>query len=190
MWSFCDLPVPQYKLSCYYPNSKLGHTAAQKESVIFKYFPIVIVNVPLESIYMGKEVCVDNIGNDPRFGLGKINVPTFRATLPKGIKDGDFFEFKWNVPFFNGLTGVVVQEIEHPIFTRIGKDLHVDIFIRKEFALPDFTCKVKHLDGKYYSFNVSAEDSQSGTKKISGLGMCFEDENEAPGDLIINIHLQ
>lgn len=76
---------------------------------------------------------------------------------------------------------IVLREQPHPIFKRVGKDLHIDLKLRLYQSVYGFSKMITHLDGKNIMLKYDKMISSPNTTMVvrhMGMG----------GDLIVNIH--
>jgi DnaJ-class molecular chaperone len=76
---------------------------------------------------------------------------------------------------------IVLHEQPHPIFKRVGKDLHIDLKLRLYQSVYGFSKMITHLDGKNIMLKYDKMiTNPTTTMVVRHMGM--------GGDLIVNIH--
>ena len=111
--------------------------------------------------------------------------------VEKGTPDGHLITYKDSADeYLNVRPGeirVKVQQLEHPIFERIGDDLKVRIHITLREALLGFEKTLVHLDGAIVGFNRLGKITKPGLmERFKGKGMpIFESYAGEYGDLLV-----
>ena len=86
-----------------------------------------------------------------------------------------------------GAVTVKVQQLEHPVFTRVDNDLKVRLHISLKEALLGFEKTLVHLDGAMVRFNRLGKVTKPGLmERFKGKGMpLFESYSGEYGDLLV-----
>lgn len=111
--------------------------------------------------------------------------------IEKGTPDGHTITYRDSADeYLNvrpGEVRVKLQQLEHPIFERIGDDLKVRIHINLREALLGFEKTLIHLDGAMVKFNRLGKITKPGLmERFKGKGMpIFESYVGEYGDLLV-----
>lgn len=77
----------------------------------------------------------------------------------------------------------------HPVFERIGDDLHTNITITLQDALVGFTMELKHLDGHKVTIQRDKVTKHGARMRKKGEGMPNYSDNNLHGNLYITFDI-
>merc|ERR1712224_99716 len=83
---------------------------------------------------------------------------------------------------------IEVREDKHPVFTRRGDDLYMELPLSFKNALLGFTTKLEHLDKHLVKVTVSSGVNTGDMIKIEGEGMPIKSKSSY-GDLYLTIKI-
>lgn len=113
---------------------------------------------------------------------------TLNVAIEPGMPDGHQIQlFEEGEPTIDGEPGdliFVVHTISHPIFTRKGNDLHMDMTISLVEALVGFSKDVEHVDGHKVVLASKAVTRPGQVVRIPGEGMPVFEKSDK-GDLYV-----
>ena len=119
--------------------------------------------------------------------------------IERGMEDGDKIVLKGEADQEpNKETGdviFIVDEQQHPVFTRLGGDLNATLKVSLEEALCGFSRIIlKTLDGRGLSYTHKVEDKgiirPKDVFKVSGEGMPLAKKSEERGDLYLDVEIE
>ncbi|NPA32296.1 MAG: molecular chaperone DnaJ [Aquificae bacterium] len=125
------------------------------------------------------------------YGRGRVSVRhTIRVSIPPGTEEGDVLKVpkKGHLGYFGGPPGDLHLKVvlkEHPVFKKVGKDLHVEKVISFPVAVLGGTVRVPTLEGEEEVFIQPGTECGS-TKTLPGKGYPYEGGR---GDLIVHIRI-
>ncbi|WP_456408966.1 DnaJ C-terminal domain-containing protein [Caldithrix abyssi] len=126
--------------------------------------------------------------------LFKINDQTIKLKIKPGTKDGQILKLKGkgNPGINGGPNGdllITVRLKPHPVFTRSGDDLHMELPIDLYTAVLGGSAQIQTLKGKV-KVNIPAESNNGKIIRLPGLGMPKDASKTRFGDLYIKLNVQ
>ena len=126
------------------------------------------------------------------FGRGRVSVKhTIKVKIPPATEDGDVLKVpgKGHMGYFGGKAGDLYLKVilkEHPVFKKVGKDLHTEKVISFPIAALGGTVKVPTLEGEEIEIFIQPGTECGATKTIPGKGYPYENGR---GDLIVHLRI-
>lgn len=113
------------------------------------------------------------------------------VNIEKGMKDGDKVTFPRMADHRPGmLPGSLILRLKmenHPMFTRRGDDLHMDLSVSLQESLLGWTQTVRHLDGHTFEIKNSKVTKDQQVIKVKGKGMPLRDDPASFGVLHVRV---
>jgi molecular chaperone DnaJ len=111
-----------------------------------------------------------------------------KVKVPQGTDDGEILKVpgKGHMGERGGEAGDLYLRVSlkpHPVFKKVGKDLHTETFISFPLAVLGGITKIKALDGTYHEVFVQPGTECGSTKRFKGLGF-------PGGDLVITFRIE
>ncbi|WP_461832654.1 DnaJ C-terminal domain-containing protein [Aquifex sp.] len=126
------------------------------------------------------------------YGRGRVSVQhRIKITVPPGTEEGEVLKVpeKGHLGYFGGKPGDLYLKVvlkEHPVFKKVGKDLHMEKVISYPIAVLGGTVKIPTLEGEEEEVFIQPGTECGSTKTIPGKGYPY---NGGRGDLIIHIRI-
>lgn len=120
---------------------------------------------------------------------------TVTVSIGQGVKHGDAMEFpdKGNEAPMGGQTGsliVIIEELEHDVFTRDGKHLHYDQYISIPEAILGANKEIELLNGKTVRIDIKPGVQSGKTLRLRGKGLSSSSSYYGvPGDLLVHLNV-
>jgi DnaJ-class molecular chaperone len=121
----------------------------------------------------------------------KITDAVIDVHIEKGMKDGESLTFPRMAEERPGmLPGSVILKLkakQHPLFTRTGDDLHLDLSISLRESLLGWSQRIKHLDGHSIELSTESVTRYGQVMKARSEGMPLRDDPASFGDLLAKV---
>ena len=126
--------------------------------------------------------------------LFRIDGQTIKLKIKPGTKDGQILKLKGKGgPGLNGGPNgdllITVRLKPHPLFRRVGDDLHMDLPIDLYTAVLGGSLQIQTLKGKV-KVNIPAESDNGKIIRLPGLGMPRDANKTSFGDLYLKLNVQ
>ncbi len=126
------------------------------------------------------------------YGRGRVSVKhTLKINIPPGTEEGEVLKVpeKGHHGYFGGKAGDLYLKVvlkEHPVFKKVGKNLHMEKVISYPIAVLGGTVKIPTLEGKEEEIFIQPGTECGSTKTVPGKGYPFKGGR---GDLIVHIRI-
>ncbi|KAJ5223551.1 hypothetical protein N7468_008093 [Penicillium chermesinum] len=179
------------------PSSGRGPTFQQKARRAPTPEPTVVekdLNLTLEEIYKGttKKVKTKSKAFDPS-GKRTVDEVTLEATIKPGLRAGSKIKYK-NVgdQEEGGRQDVhlIVKELEHPDFKRVGDNLVTTVDLTLKEALTGWERIVRTIDGKSIRVAKPGPTQPGHEERFPGLGMVISKKPSERGDLVVRVNVK
>ena len=155
------------------------------------------LQVTLEDLYNGitQDVVVTSPTNHQQQQYRNSNSKNVQVTIPKGSIEGQSIVLPGEMDFSNNDTPgdivFVVSQAPHPIFTRKGHDLAMEMTISLEEAICGLHRRIRHLDGSSLWIKSAIISSNEDTKETkSDDSSNNNNNNDDDGDNEIPVVIQ
>ncbi|AAC07578.1 DnaJ C-terminal domain-containing protein [Aquifex aeolicus] len=126
------------------------------------------------------------------YGRGRVSAQhKIKVHIPPGTEEGEVLKVpeKGHLGYFGGKPGDLYLKVvlkEHPIFKKVGKDLHMEKVVSFPLAVLGGTVKVPTLEGEEIDVFIQPGTECGATKVVKEKGYPYENGR---GDLIIHIRI-
>lgn len=126
--------------------------------------------------------------------LFKINNETIKLKIKPGTKDGQILKLKGKggAGINGGPNGDLLITIHlrpHPVFKRVGNDLHMELLVDLYTAVLGGSVQIQTLKGKV-KVNIPPESGNGKIIRLPGLGMPKDAKKSQFGDLYLKLNVQ
>ncbi|NPB07673.1 MAG: J domain-containing protein [Aquificae bacterium] len=126
------------------------------------------------------------------YGRGRVSVKhTIKVRIPPATEEGEVLKVleKGHMGYFGGKSGDLYLKVElkeHPLFRKVGKDLHAELLISYPVAVLGGTVRVKTLEGKEEEVFIQPGTECGSTKVLKGLGFPGP---SGRGDMVLHVRI-
>ncbi len=149
--------------------------------------------MPGQDLHAELEISLDEAYNGTT-KLFRINNETIKLKIKPGTKDGQILKLKGKGgPGINGGPNgdllITVHIRPHPVFKRVGDDLHMELPVDLYTAVLGGSVQIQTLKGKV-KVNIPPESNNGKIIRLPGLGMPKDARKTSFGDLYIKLNVQ
>ncbi|KAL1302538.1 hypothetical protein AAFC00_002921 [Neodothiora populina] len=171
-------------------NGGMRRQQTPEVSVVEKPLPVT-----LEDLYNGvtKRMKIKRKTFDEATGKQSLQDRILEVPIKKGLKAGSKIKFSGVGDQIEGGSQdlhFIVEEKPHPLFKRVGDDIHHNVDIDLKEALTGWKRTVKTIDGKQISVGASGPVGPTYVDKFPGLGMPKPKKPEERGDFVVGVNIK